>query len=340
MTGPAPDTWQVDPLLAGARLCTPGLWRLRLPLSWPGISHVNAYAIARDDGLMLVDCGTAGHPSCAKALELALQQTGYRLEDVRLLAVTHAHSDHVGLAGWVFERSGCEVWMHPAARRFYEVIREPERIEAARGRRALQEGVPPQLLPIFADVSEELEAGGSPPAKIGELREGKRLPSALGEWEVLETPGHAPSQICLLQRERRTAIVGDTICSVFVPWFDYGLSNDPIGEFLASLDRIEALGELQLVLPGHGRPLSAIEDVLAGHRAGVAERLASTRRAVAQAGGGAFQVALEIFGEQRSDIAKVERLTEVAAYLRHLRLAGEVRREIGSDGRFRHLPAA
>ena len=35
----------------------PGLWQLRLPLPWDTISSVNAFAIARDDGIMLVDAG-------------------------------------------------------------------------------------------------------------------------------------------------------------------------------------------------------------------------------------------------------------------------------------------
>ena len=46
-----------------------------------------------------------------RQLELALDQAGLRLEHVRLLVCTHAHSDHYGLAGPIVERraasSGC-----------------------------------------------------------------------------------------------------------------------------------------------------------------------------------------------------------------------------------------
>ena len=36
-----------------------------------------------------------------------------RLEDIRLVVCTHAHSDHYGQAATIVERAGCELWMHP-----------------------------------------------------------------------------------------------------------------------------------------------------------------------------------------------------------------------------------
>ncbi len=35
----------------------PGVWRLRLPLPWPGVPHCNAFALAAGDGIVLVDTG-------------------------------------------------------------------------------------------------------------------------------------------------------------------------------------------------------------------------------------------------------------------------------------------
>ena len=36
--------------------CGP-VWRLRLPLPWPGVPHVNAWVIAAGTGVVLVDTG-------------------------------------------------------------------------------------------------------------------------------------------------------------------------------------------------------------------------------------------------------------------------------------------
>ena len=54
----------------------PGVWRLRLPLPWPGIPHANAYAIAAGDGVVLFDCGLH-EPGSLAELERALAQAGY-----------------------------------------------------------------------------------------------------------------------------------------------------------------------------------------------------------------------------------------------------------------------
>src|SRR5258705_10584745 len=93
--------------IARADRVLPGLWRLRLPLPWPGVPHVNAWAVAAGDGVVLVDTGLAD-PGALAQLELALKEAGLRLEHIRLLVCTHAHSDHYGLAGSIVDPAGRE----------------------------------------------------------------------------------------------------------------------------------------------------------------------------------------------------------------------------------------
>src|SRR2546429_5933337 len=83
--------------LARAERVLPGLWRLRLPLPWPGVPHVNAWAIAAGSGVGLVDTGLA-EPGGMQQLELALAEAGVRLGHGRLLVRTPAHSGPYGLA--------------------------------------------------------------------------------------------------------------------------------------------------------------------------------------------------------------------------------------------------
>src|SRR5258705_12626775 len=84
--------------IARADRVLPGLWRLRLPLPWPGVPHVNAWAVAGGDGVVLVDTGLAD-PGALAQLELALKEAVLRLEHIRRFGCTHAHSVHYGLAG-------------------------------------------------------------------------------------------------------------------------------------------------------------------------------------------------------------------------------------------------
>src|SRR3954464_3196455 len=128
-----------------------GMWRLRLPLPWPGVPHVNAWAVSAGSGIVLVDTGLAV-PGALAQLELALKQAGLRLDHVRLLVCTHAHSDHYGLAGPIVDAAGCELWMAPnhgpvtraAPARAATMER---RIEVAR-----QSGVPEEPLRRYRDA--------------------------------------------------------------------------------------------------------------------------------------------------------------------------------------------
>ena len=114
----------------------PGVWRLRLPLPWPGVPHCNAWALAAGDGIVLVDTGMH-EPGSMAHLERALDQAGLRLEHVRLIVCTHAHVDHCGQAPAIRERTGAEVWMHPAWGHLHANDETPEesiarRVEVAR----------------------------------------------------------------------------------------------------------------------------------------------------------------------------------------------------------------
>src|SRR5215208_5596827 len=86
----------------------PGVWRLRLPLPWPGVPHCNAWAIAAGDGIVLVDTGTY-EPGSMGNLDRALEHVGLKVENVKLVVITHAHADHCGQAHPIADRAGCEV---------------------------------------------------------------------------------------------------------------------------------------------------------------------------------------------------------------------------------------
>jgi glyoxylase-like metal-dependent hydrolase (beta-lactamase superfamily II) len=335
MAGPTPSSWSVDPSEASASRAAPGVWRLRLPLAWEGISHVNAYAV-EGDGVVLFDCGPAGHPTCAQALENALAQAGFAVEDVTRLVATHAHSDHVGLAPWLAQRSGCEVWMHPATQHCFDAIRDPARIRAAREQRSHAEGVPADRLADYGSLNEELEALMGVVQADHALVEGATVASGIGDWEAFETPGHCPSHVCLLQRESGLAILGDAACVSFVPWLDYGYSRDPAGEHIATMARIAALGAGVTGLPGHGRALEDLPAVAAMYRDGLVERIAATQHAIGEGPAGGWVISRRVFGETDDRMEEFAYFVETASYLRHLRLAGVSERELLPDGTFVH----
>ncbi len=304
----------------------PGLWRLRLPLPFPGVPHCNAWAIAAGSGIVLVDTGMH-EPGSMTQLERALDQVNLRLEQVRLVACTHAHSDHWGQAAPICERSGAPLWMHPNHEHATRSAEDPELALAHRIEIARQSGVPPDALRRYAERAREIPSGI---ARVIEpdrpLVSGVTIETDLGTWTVHETPGHAPSHVCLFQRERRLLISGDHVLGRISLFYDYGWTPDPVGEFLRSLDVVDEL-DARLAVSGHGRPFVDVHGHIEGNRSLVAERLDAVAAATRTEPRTAVEISPIIRTEPLDERNTPWVLQETLCYLQHLELAGRVRRE-------------
>ena len=311
----------------------PGLWRLRLPLPWPGVPHCNAWAIAAGDGIVLVDTGMH-EPGSMSHLERALGMCGLRLENVRLLVCTHAHSDHYGQASTIVERTGCELWMHPNHAHMTQAASDPEAAFARRLEVARQSGVPEEPLRRYARERKSLNFGIAALIEPDRpLLPGVVIDTDLGPWTVHETPGHAPSHVCLFAPSRRLIISGDHLLGRVSLYFDYGYSPDPAGEFLGSLDRVEAL-DARLCLPGHGRTFTDVQAHIVANRELVHERLALVLEAVSSEPLTAFAVVPRVYGEALNEMNAHWWLSEALCYLTHLEAEGRVRRLTGEADRW------
>jgi glyoxylase-like metal-dependent hydrolase (beta-lactamase superfamily II) len=308
----------------------PGLWRLRLPLPWPGVPHCNAWAIAAGSGVVLVDTGMH-QPGSLGQLERALDQVNLRLEHVRLIACTHAHSDHYGQAAPIRDRADCELWMHPNHAHMTRNATDRETALARRLEVGRQSGVPEEALRNYAEHAREMPSGI---ARVIEpdrpLVPGVQIETDLGSWEIYETPGHAPSHVCLYQPERRLLISGDHLLGRISLFYDYGWTPDPAGEFLSSLDVVEQL-DARLCLAGHGRPFTDVPGHIDGNRQLVHERLTATLAALDGEPKTVVEAVPAVYGEPLTAANANWRLSETLCYLKHLELGGEVRREPDGD---------
>lgn len=310
----------------------PGVWRLRLPLPWPGVPHGNVWAVAADGGIVLFDTGIGGKGGLRR-FDIALAQAGFGLEDVRLLVCTHSHTDHYGLAAPIVEGAGCELWMHPRWEHVRLMADDPkaaleQRIEVGR-----QSGVPMASLERFRERREEDDDNGIDAIvePDRDLVPGVEVETDLGTWQVHETPGHAPSHVVLHQPERRLLISGDHLLGRTVLFFDHGHSPDPVGEFLRGLEEVEPL-EIDLVLPGHGRTFRDPEAKIAEARRQVDDLLGKVRASLRGGEKTAFEIVGDLIGsEGQKSIASVWALQIVLSCLDHLTILGEVEPVEGTD---------
>jgi glyoxylase-like metal-dependent hydrolase (beta-lactamase superfamily II) len=306
-----------------------GLWRLRLPLPWPGVPHVNAWAISAGSGIVLVDTGLAD-PGALAQLELGLKEAGLRLEHVRLLVCTHAHSDHYGLAGSIVDAAGCELWMHPNHAHLTAHLDDPERMLERRIEVARQSGVPDSL------IAQAYEARRGQPLGVDrfvqpdrDLLPGTEVDTDLGRWQVYETPGHAPSHVCLHQPDRRLLISGDHLLGRISLYYDFGYTPDPAGEYLESLDLVDRL-DSDLCLAGHARPFREVPKKIAATRATVLDRIERVRACLDGVPKSPFEIVPEFLGEPDPTPMMLNwGLNEVLVYLNHLEKRDHAHRHEG-----------
>jgi glyoxylase-like metal-dependent hydrolase (beta-lactamase superfamily II) len=277
----------------------PGLWRLRLPLPWPGVPHGNAWAIAAGPGVVLVDTGYH-EPGSIAQLERAMDQVNLRLEHVQLVAATHAHSDHWGQAATIVDRAGCEFWMHPNHEHATRSADDPEATLARRLEVARQSGVPQAALDRYLERFSQGMPSGI--ARVIEpdrpLVDGVQIETDLGTWTAYETPGHAPSHVCLYQPERRLLISGDHV---------------------------------RLGLSGHGRPFVDVHGHIESCRRLAHERLDAVRGALREGPHTAVEIAPDVHGQPLNERNASWFLSETLSYLRHLERLREVASEPDGD---------
>jgi glyoxylase-like metal-dependent hydrolase (beta-lactamase superfamily II) len=325
--------------LARADRVLPGVWRLRLPLPWPVVPHVNAYAIAAGSGVVLFDTGIH-EPGSLAQLERALDQAGLGLDHIRLVVCTHAHSDHYGLAGPIVDATGCELWMHPNHAHMTRAAEDPERAFERRIEVARQSGVPIEALERYRDQNKDRGYGI---ARVvlpdRDLLPGVEVETDLGRWQVIETPGHAPSHVVLHQPERRLLLSGDHILGRASLYFDYGYTPDPVGEYLTSLDEVRDL-DVDLVLAGHGRPVRDLPRLIGAHEELVTQALDRVRAALADGPHTAFDIVSAGLGIANVPSAAMNwAMSLTLSYLTHLEVVGEVERVDGADPELWRLTA-
>ncbi|MET7466526.1 MBL fold metallo-hydrolase [Nonomuraea sp. NPDC005501] len=227
-----------------------GVWSVPVPIPGNPLGYTLVYAIESPQGPVLVDAGW-NHPDAWEALSGGLATLGMDVTTVRGVVVTHFHPDHAGLAGRVREESGGWIAMHEADAALVRLIRG-----AGDGE---QQAFQADMLKRAGADAGDLEAVAAerppPPAQPDrELADGELIDLPGRKLRAVHTPGHTPGHICLHLEDANRLFTGDHVLPDITPHigiYPYDRDDvDPLGDFLASLDRV---GELGLVdaLPAH-----------------------------------------------------------------------------------------
>ncbi len=183
-----------------------------------GSLSANCWIVGSDDSRegMVIDPG-----GNAEVINQAITASGFA---IKIIVLTHGHSDHIAALYEVQDRTGAEVAIHIADADFLE----------GRGQYSSQFGISYKTPP--------------PPDRL--LHEGDIIDVGIKRFSVIHTPGHTPGSICLLSG--KSVFTGDTLfrCGIGTTLMPGSSRSQLIDSIIT---RLMVLPDNTTIYPGHGR---------------------------------------------------------------------------------------
>lgn len=264
----------------GAWEVAPGIHRIPLPLPSDVLKAVNVYAIETGTGLTMIDGGWA-IDAARDVLERSLRRLGAGFGDIDRFLVTHVHRDHYSMAAALGKEYGAEVGLGAAEKATLDLLND--------------HGRPRSETPFFASL---VSAGAAQLAEQWNEVESAVPNQAVwlypdrwfeGDHEILvgprsldavHTPGHTAGHYVFADRSAKLLFAGDHVLPTITPSIGFTMppAPDPLGDFMASLTKVRALPDLQ-VLPAHGPVAPStharVDELLAHHENRLTKSLAT-----------------------------------------------------------------
>jgi glyoxylase-like metal-dependent hydrolase (beta-lactamase superfamily II) len=305
-----------------------GIHRIAIPTPF-AVGRVNVYLV-EDEPLTLVDAGPNSGTSFDE-LQRGIAGLGHQLEDIKLVILTHQHIDHLGLVSLVAAHSGAEVAAIDAAVPFVENFSVEAQADDDFARETmLRHGIPEDVVSALGSVSRAFRAWGARTEVTRVLRDGEEMSFRDRTLRVHHRPGHSPTDTVFHDPERRILIAADHLLghissNPLITRPREGSSERPQA-LVTYLDSLRATREMdvELVLPGHGDPITdhrtLIDERFALHR----RRAEKIHRLIAGRPRTAYELAQALWGNVAVTQAYLT-LSEVLGHVDLLTSAGRVR---------------
>ena len=244
--GPSPAP---RPIAPGVHLVTLGR----------GAVASNVYLVGSQSTWTLIDAGWASSAAAIRTAAEAVFGSGAR---PAAIVLTHIHPDHSGSAGTLARSWEVPVYLHT------------HELPMAAGKYLPQYAMPldrwlvgPIMRLLPSRTRRRIEAGNSITDVVQPLNPEGGVPG-LPDWRWVPTPGHTPGHVAYLRHRDGVLLAGDAALTVdlnslggvlFGRQRVAGPPRYTTWDWPAAKRSVGALAELesQVLLPGHGRPLTA-----------------------------------------------------------------------------------
>ena len=336
----------------------PGVLRTQLPISMPGLGHVNCYVLEDERGVAVVDPGLPGSDSWGHLVD-RLGRAGFGIENVHTVVVTHSHPDHFGGAMRLRHEAGADIVTHESFRTLFDLA-DLEADEDSSNLDLNDEDARSDALDRHfsqptpwggkrhrppAEFIERMRSSGASsgnvfaaPRPTQTLVDGQTIKLARREWVAMHTPGHTYDHLCLYDPEFGVVLTGDHVLPSITPHIG-GMTPqaDPLAEFFDSLRRMSDIADVSVALPAHGHPFTDLggraRHIIEHHE----ERLDIIRHAQEDLPNGTVNDFMRVLFRERSWGEMAE--SETYAHLEHLRELGELHRSF-AEGVAHYAPTA
>lgn len=307
--------------------------RIELPTIFD-MKTVNSYLI-KDPVVTLVDCGE-DTDHCWESLSAGLKQQNLSIYDIEKVIITHAHVDHMGMAGRIARETGarvavsafCEGWaldMKGMWEARSKVLADMIGSNIPKDSQLYQflsqltgffnqmstywTNIPVDQLDIFP-MEGQIDIGGEP-------------------WDIIHTPGHAITQTCFFRPDDGTLLSADMILNITpTPVFDAdpdreGRRTRSLTQMLQSYEKIRSL-DVDMILPGHFEIMENHHEIIDNQVDRIHKRKDACHRLIAEGKHTFYQLFEELYKDRYS-------LPAVSMLIGYLDLLEDEDRIVGSE---------
>lgn len=312
----------------------PGVHWLRMPLPM-ALNHINLWLIEDGPGWTLIDTGL--HSGLSKKIWTQVIEESLGGRPLNRIIVTHFHPDHVGMAGWLVEKTGAEFWMPRTEWLYARMLTIDTSDEFTDGmveyyRRA---GGSKEYLAglkergsFFSGIVSDVPRG------IRRIVDGESFDIGGASWKIVVGNGHSPEHACLLCNELGLFIAGDLVLPRISPhigvYADEPEAN-PLKDYLETLDNFRTLPGDAIVLPSHNEPFHGLHErrewLIQHHRDRLEDFVAACATPT-----NAIAVARQVFKRDLDSSQLGFAAAETVAHLNYLIIQGRIRRHADETG--------
>ncbi|WP_042347478.1 MBL fold metallo-hydrolase [Bacillus massiliigorillae] len=288
----------------------------------------NFYLVQEENELTLIDAGI-NIDECWEYFNRTLNENGLSVHDITRIILTHNHEDHTGLVNRITSIKNVPIYAHEES-----IIR----LKRDKDYFSLR-------IDFFDQLYREMGCGEEGREHVGKLRkamnskerfkiQGDIHPIVEGDivsgLQVIETPGHSPDHVVLLQPETQNLFGGDHLVghissNAIVEPDRQGNRILTINEYLQSLQKCLEL-DINTVYSGHGRIIKNPKELIHHRIERIHQKSEQILSLIKEGMTTASEIARSFYKDKyRTEFSLV--MSEIIGHIDYLELCNKIKKE-------------